>query len=63
MQVPQHAPVVISLGEDSSDEEGQTQTTQLAGPGLLSSSLDMFLKEARKTVEVTLWVRSSCHEI
>lgn len=42
-----HAPVVISLGEDSSEEE---TTPEKKNPGFLGN-LDMFLKEARQTVE------------
>ena len=55
LQYPRHAPVVVSLGPDSdeSDEDSTLETTS-AVPFSLSGSLDLFLKEARQSVEVSM---------
>ena len=58
-QIPIHEKVIINLGEDSSDSDSDGCSSQRSAPRPPAggrtdflSSLDMFLKEARRTAEV-----------
>lgn len=60
--LPKHEPVVIKLGEDSDTDESDASDTEPAkktpskgsGGGGLFGGLEMMIKEARKSAEVTL---------
>ncbi|XP_060575888.1 zinc finger C3H1 domain-containing protein-like [Ruditapes philippinarum] len=51
--LPIHKPVIINLGEDSSDEEEEKLQTAPSGVQKLLGGLDSFLKEARRSTETT----------
>ncbi|XP_045195741.2 zinc finger C3H1 domain-containing protein-like [Mercenaria mercenaria] len=51
--LPIHKPVIINLGEDSSDEEEEKMQTAPSGVQKLLGGLDSFLKEARRSSETT----------
>jgi len=62
---PKHDPVVIKLGEDSDTEESdasdtesakKTATNTKASVGGLFGGLEMMIKEARKSAEVSVKV-------
>ena len=48
MEFPVHKPVVVQLGDSSSEDEGQDTD----GAPVLGLDIDSFLKAQRKTVEV-----------
>lgn len=50
--LPVHKPVIINLGEDSSDEEEEKKEQAPTGVQKLLGGLDSFLKEARRSTEV-----------
>ena len=53
--MPKHPSVVINLAEDSSDSDTETQTdSDVPQPLPMLSGLDQFLKDARKSVEVSI---------
>lgn len=56
--MPKHPSVVINLAEDSSDSDAETETESDAPqPMAMLSGLDQFLKDARKSVEVSISYR------
>ena len=57
---PQHDPVVINLGEDSDSDSDDERPSAVGGdsargqfPASLFGGLEMMIKEARKSVEVS----------
>ena len=56
-QLPLHKPVVINLGEDSSDEDDHTSAQPSASSFL--AGLDSFLKAARKSSEAAVSIYSN----
>ena len=56
MEFPVHKPVVVPLGDSSSEDEGQNTD----GAPVSGLDIDSFLKAQRKTVEVKWWLQGLC---